>query len=505
MKLADLEKYNPITIQCHDNPDADAIGAGYGLYCFFKSKGRDVRLVYSGANKIQKANLCLMKERLNIPVEYLEPTRIPEKTEGLLLTVDCQYGAGNVTRIPADEIAIIDHHQQEIEDVPLSLIQPNLGSCCTLVWKLLLEEGFVVDDKEGLGTALYYGLYMDTKQFSELFNPLDRDMRESLPFEKNLITLFVNSNLSLQELEVAGLALLRYSYNDDYGFAVIRSKPCDPNILGIVSDFLLQVDVIHTCVVFNEVSDGYKFSVRSCTKEVNAKELAEYLSKDIGSGGGHYEKAGGFISMKLYEEKYPTLHAEGYFNNRMVEYFDSYKLVYASEYTVETEDMKTYEKKDIPLGYVEADNFFPVGTPITIRTAKGDKELTVWDDLYLLIGHGGEVRPMHKADLLRKYKLCDDRYRMEDCGILPEYTPILKNRKTGQKVVLTEYTCKCFPTRKQRILAKPLTQGMKVFTLWDKDKYMPGDPGDYLAAHEDNPQDIFIITRDVFETSYEEV
>ena len=34
MKLAELEKYNPITIQCHDNPDADALASGFGLYSY---------------------------------------------------------------------------------------------------------------------------------------------------------------------------------------------------------------------------------------------------------------------------------------------------------------------------------------------------------------------------------------------------------------------------------------------------------------------------------------
>ena len=72
MKLADLEKYNPITIQCHDNPDADAVGAGFGLYTYFKSKGKDVKLIYSGRNSIHKANLKLMVEKLEIPIIYLE-------------------------------------------------------------------------------------------------------------------------------------------------------------------------------------------------------------------------------------------------------------------------------------------------------------------------------------------------------------------------------------------------------------------------------------------------
>ena len=212
MRLSDLEGYNRITIQCHDNPDADALASGYGLYCYYRSKGKDVRLVYSGRNKIQKSNLSLMVEKLMLPVEYValgagETLHV----DGLLITVDCQYGAGNVTCIRAENVAIIDHHQLEKTAIPQSIINPNLGSCATLVWKLLREEGFDVNSEEQLGTALYYGLYTDTNQFSELYNPLDLDMRESVKVDKSLITLFRNSNLSLRELEIAGIAMIRYS------------------------------------------------------------------------------------------------------------------------------------------------------------------------------------------------------------------------------------------------------------------------------------------------------
>ena len=36
MRLADLEKYNQIVIQVHDNPDADAVGSGYAIYRYLK-------------------------------------------------------------------------------------------------------------------------------------------------------------------------------------------------------------------------------------------------------------------------------------------------------------------------------------------------------------------------------------------------------------------------------------------------------------------------------------
>ena len=502
MRLSDLEGYDKITIQCHDNPDADALASGFGLYCYFQSREKDVRLVYSGRNQIQKSNLCLMVEKLKIPVEYVQPkNQGPTFTEGLLLTVDCQYGAGNVTGLAADNVAIIDHHQVEVKDVALSMISPNLGSCSTLVWKLITEEGFDVNSVASLGTALYYGLYTDTNQFSELYNPLDMDMREALQIDKSLITLFRNSNLSLRELEIAGIAMIRYSYNDDYEFAVIKSQPCDPNILGLISDFLLQVDAIKTCVVFNEVPDGYKFSVRSCIKEVNASELAAFLAQHMGSGGGHYEKAGGFISRWRYEKNYPTLHTEAYFNNRMTQYFDSFELIYAEEYEADISSMKKYVKRKLPVGYVKADEALPVGTPITIRTLEGDVDLTVEADLYIIIGLKGEVYPNRREKFERSYKITGEKY---SCDGKLEYVPTIKNRVDGSTMTLTDYAGVCIPTGEVEIYAKELDKGVKVFTAWDKEKYMQGKPGDYLAVRCDDLHDVYVVERDIFGKSYDE-
>ena len=505
MRLRDLEQFNPITIQCHDNPDADTIASGYGLYCYFKDKGKDVRLVYSGKNVITKSNLTHMVSKLNIPIEYIDPdNKETVNFKGLIITVDCQYGAGNVTKLMGDEIAIIDHHQVEIEDVSLSNIFPGLGSCSTLVWSMLLEEDYKVDDEKGLGTALYYGLYTDTNQFSEIHNPLDKDLREGVEFDNSLINLFRNSNLSLRELEIAGIAMLRYSFNEEYEFAVIRSQPCDPNILGLISDFLLQVDKINSCVVYNETNDGYKISVRSCVKEVNASELAAYLSEGIGSGGGHYDKAGGFVSKKLFAEKYKGLHPEGYFNNRMMEYFDSFDLIYAKDYEIDISDMKLYEKLKLPIGYVKANEVLPSGTPITIRTLEGDIDMQVADDLIIMIGIKGEVYPNRLEKFQRAYQVQEGKYSYNNFTDRA-YSPTIKNKITGQTLSLIDYARLCTPSGTVKIYAKPIDKGVKVFTAWDKEKYMLGKPGDYLAVRNDDMHDIYIVERKIFGQTYKEV
>lgn len=505
MRLKDLAGFNPITIQCHNNPDADAIGSGYGLYCYFKDLGKDVRLIYSGPNQITKSNLKLMVEKLNIPIEYVDPAQAETtRIDGLLITTDCQYGAGNVTKFQADYVSTIDHHQVEIEGGELTYIYPGLGSCSTLVWKLLKEEGYKITDDNGLGTALYYGLFTDTNQFAELHNPLDKDLRDGVEFDNSFITLFKNSNITLHELEIAGVAMLRYSLNEDHEFAVIKSQPCDPNILGLISDFLLQVDQIKTCVVFNETADGYKLSVRSCIREVNAGELAAFLTEGVGSGGGHFEKAGGFISKKLFNRKYDCIHGEAYFNNRMNEYFHAFDLVYAKDYEADITTMKRYEKKKLPIGYVNTWEILPIGTPIMIRTLEGDMDLIVEEDLVMMIGIKGEVYPNKLEKFNRNYNLSDEVYSYNTMTAT-EYEPTVKVKSTGVTLKLKDYAKVCVPSGSVNIYAKPIDKGVKVFTAWDKDRYMLGKPGDYLAVRTDDYHDVYIIEQEIFGKTYDEV
>lgn len=502
MKLHDLENYKSITIQCHDNPDADTLASGFGLYLYFQSKDIPVKLIYTGPNRIQKANLKLMVEHLGIPVEYWSPDDASRrKVEGLLITVDCQYGAGNVSRIDADEVAIIDHHQVEITDVPLSEIRSAMGSCSTVVWSMLEEAGYEITNLK-LGTALYYGLYTDTGQFSEIYHPIDMDMRDSILYDKRLITRFRNSNLSLKELEIAGIALIRYSYNEDYRFAVIHAKPCDPNILGLISDFLLQVDEIDTCLVYNDTHDGYKFSVRSCIKEVNANELAEYLADGVGSGGGHFDKAGGFIVQKMYEKAYPTMHSEGYFNNRMTGYFDSYEIINALEYQPDINQMKCYRKKHAIDGYVNLSGIFPVGSSVTVRTSKGDRELDVLEDLHLVIRHKGEIQTMTGEQFNSLYICSDEKYCHKDCGYKADYVPTVRNRTDGKIRVIADMANVCFPKGELEVYAKVLEKDVKVFSKWDDSHYTLGRTGDYLVVRKDDLQDIYVVKKEFFADSY---
>lgn len=323
MKLSELLIYNYVVIQCHDNPDPDAIAAGYALYRYFKSKNKIVRLVYGGKRSITKPNIIRMIEALHIPIEHVQTLKV----DGLLITVDCQYGAGNVTRFQAEDVAIIDHHIQQVKSIEKQEIRSNLVSASTIVWDMLSQEGYEVNEESDVSTALYYGLFTDSSAFFEMDQALDKEMRDSLYYDAELIRRLKNSIITLRELEIAGMALIRHSYNAAHCYVMVKAQECDPNILGVISDFALQVDCVNVALVYTEIQEGIKYSVRSCVKEVMANELAEYLSEGIGNGGGHIDRAAGFINQDKYNQIYSHLNADEYFLRRLTEYYQSFEMI----------------------------------------------------------------------------------------------------------------------------------------------------------------------------------
>lgn len=498
MHLKDFESYDQFVIQCHDNPDADTIASGFALYTYYKEQGKQVQLVYSGRFQIQKSNLLLMIEKLEIPISYVNAADL-HLTDELLITVDCQYGAGNVTKISAEHVAVIDHHQVETDQISDSLIMSNFGSCSTIVWQLLLDAGVDLKQWPNVSTALYYGLFTDTLQFAEIYNPADKDMRDSLQFSASTISLLRNSNLSASELEIAGIAMIRTIYNEANRYSLIKSQPCDPNILGLISDMCIQVDNVDMCVVYNELNDGIKFSVRSCVKETKASDLASYLAEGIGFGGGHLEKAGGFISRRRYDEAHPGYHTEAYFSERIQQYCESFDIINAKTYDINFTGMKKYRKKKLPVGYVVPTDILPIGTPITIRTLEGDIDTAISEDMFIMIGIQGEVYTNTKEKFKRSYVLSDVPYDLN----VP-YRPTVKSRLDGLIIPLDEYVHSCIPSGEVCIHAKPLDKAVKVFTQWYEEKYMLGNVGDFIAVRSDDQHDIYVIEKNIFYETYEE-
>ncbi|MBO4863647.1 MAG: DHH family phosphoesterase [Eubacterium sp.] len=500
MKLHELLSFNDIVIQCHDNPDADALASGYALYTYLKKNGKDPRFIYRGRWKIGKFCLMLMMEALEIPISY-EPDfdEVPE----LLVLTDCQYGQKNVTTTEAKTIAVIDHHQISGELPPLSEVRSRLGSCSTLMWDMLREEGISLDDNVKLSTALYYGLYTDTNKLSEVSHPLDRDMIDSLIINKSLVKEMSNSNITLGELKITGKAILGSEYSKEHRYLIIQAEPCDPVILGVMSDFSMETENVDICVAYYDSPTEVKFSVRSCVKEVHADEVADYIADGFGGGGGHIYKAGGILwpdKLALAGVGVNGATANDFIRQRLDDYYAEYEILYARTAELDRSDMKLYEKRPQLLGTVKMTDLFPAGTPVEIRTLEGDVTVRIDNETFLMIGVEGEVYPIKEEKLRRSYTFSDEAYTRSF-----EYDPSIKDMLTGERKNVLEHVRSVIAKGGARVYAKPLTTHVKLFTAWDEEKYYSGVPGDFIASREDDPHDIYVIRRRLMDQLYKEV
>ena len=312
-----------------------------------------------------------------------------------------------------------------------------------------------------------------------------------------------NANLSLEELEVAGAALLHTDYVEEFRAAIVKVGQCDPNILGLISDLVLEVDAIDICVAFNLQPEGVKFSVRSCVKEVKASELAAELCKGIGSGGGHLEKAGGLIPMELMTQEYLKFCKEHHFaprmeydaqgrheqpaasgiksviEQRMRDYMGNTDIVYAQDCRIEAEDVKTYCRRSVPWGYVRATDLFAEGTQVTVRTLQGDMKATVEAGIVFIIGPKGECFFRNEEAFMEEFRIYTDwKFDLRNA----EYEPTIKDVEKGIIVEPMKCAKVCVPKGTTIVRARRLARKVKLFRDKDEnEQYTLGRVGDYMV------------------------
>ena len=530
MRLGDFLKYESIVIQCHNNPDPDALASGFAVWKYLTRNGKKPVFVYGGREAVSKPNLLLMIRLFGIPVHHVKDQaeiidllqREREETDvlpaagqkpDLLIMTDCQYGESNTQKFEAGMVAVIDHHEV-VDPAALPekhLVMENYGSCATVVYGMLREEGYDFSSDGELQTALFYGLYTDTVRLQELWHPADKDMWDELDADDSSIKKLKNANIDEKDLVSIGNALLRRRISPEHHYGFIETETGDPNILGIVSDTFLEVDSVNVCVAYAYLPGGVKISVRSCLKEIRADELAKVIAEDVGNAGGHVDKAGGFLQgSRLFPEKMEDLWErkhffEGFLDRRLRDYFEETDTIPAGQ-TMDVNETalngdpgyRLYRKKPVRSGVVRLPEYFPAGTRLKVRTLEGETEFTVSGNTLLMVGSHDEPYPIEADKFFQKYRLTGEKF-----AFTGEYDPVVRNQKDGKRIRLDGITEECVTTGSSYIYARKLTRRTHAFTLWNRDRYAFGKAGDWFAVMQDDPRDYYIIQGYIFDETYE--
>lgn len=485
--LRSLLSFKSVAVQCPDSPSADTVAAAWGLYLFFKTAGKNVKLFHMGHVTELAPNVREMLVQLDIPLEH-SPQLLHWR--GLLMTVG--GAASQCSSVSADAHFLFDTRLPVAPLPNLYEVRPYLSSCATLVWLMLEQAGFAVNEK--LGTALVYALHIETNGFKEIRFPSDKDMRDMVPINARLFAALERANLSLHDLALTAQALNALNYHAEERCVLVNVLPCDASILGFIGDLSMRVSGVDTAVVFAESADGLRFCVRSAVREIKALDLAQWLAGQSASTvGGDKEQAGGWIYDTVEDPVSLCLE-------RMRAYRAAYDIIdCATANPINARGGRAYQKLPVSLGFVPTDALAPPGTRLHIRMLEGDIVVPVAVDTLLMIGLEGEVYPIQSDVFDKKYAVTESP--LQRCF---RYPPAVLAMDKKKRTSLLPHARQCV-SREDRVLACELKHRLKLFTLWDNENYLRGEPGDWLVQTKHNPQDQYIVKKSVFEMLYSSV
>ena len=291
-----LDRSRPIVVQAHDFPDHDAVATAYALSELLKQQGYPTLLCYGGL--IQSQSLRDAISSLAIDIRPVSTLDLRESAQ--LIVVDGFAGNSNMTGVPGEVVAVIDHHPPPWPpQCPYADIRDTYGACATILYDYYKAAESPMS--RAVSTALLMGIMMDTAfmtrgvsdvdlaAFSELFRSGDWQLAARL----------LRNSLSLGDLAAFREAIDACVIARSFAFIPLQGE-YTAEVMALIADFFLGLREIQFVVVVSGDRDEYRLSVRSEASEYPCDVVIQYALDGIGSGGGHIHMGGGSVPRDLY-------------------------------------------------------------------------------------------------------------------------------------------------------------------------------------------------------------
>jgi nanoRNase/pAp phosphatase (c-di-AMP/oligoRNAs hydrolase) len=293
--LGILSDYKAVLVVAHDNPDPDAIAAGWAILELVTEKlARPVDLVAGGG--IVRAENRHMVELLGPPIRLVSRIDVPKDAATIL--VDCIPGNTNqaLTREAVEPVAVIDHHRAARCSAAVRFcdIRPDVVASASIAASYLREQR--IDPGPKLATALLYAMRTETCGQEFYYSRLDRSILKWATERAEPTLLAEIESAPLDSDYFADLALaIQKTFVYDGTALCLLPRAAGAEIVGEVADLLIRCRGIRRVLCGAVVGHDLFLSVRTQADGDNAVELLRATLEGMGSGGGHTHRAGGKI------------------------------------------------------------------------------------------------------------------------------------------------------------------------------------------------------------------
>ena len=291
-----IDPKRKLYIQMHRPPDPDCLASSSVLSDMLRSAGFDPVIIYTGL--ISKAETMELIDSLGIKLVRLdtESNKYLVQKEDQIIAVDCQKENSNVTNLPGEYIACVDHHPELAgKEYAYVDIRPEFGACSSMLYEYAVDYGYELSPVQA--ALLIYGIRIDTDDLNRRKYIKDIDIFCALYKIANLelLSSIGRNSIRPEDISTTIIAYENLTIKSNIAYSYAGDDKAKES-LAELADKLISLADVSFVVVYSKCFNGYNFSVRSQSGSMHAGKISKHaFAKVNGDGGGHMTMAGGLI------------------------------------------------------------------------------------------------------------------------------------------------------------------------------------------------------------------
>ncbi|OEU49037.1 MAG: phosphoethanolamine methyltransferase [Desulfobacterales bacterium S3730MH5] len=273
--------------------DPDAIAGAQAVKRLLSRRVDEVTIAHP--NEIKRVNNLAMRDFLKIPLQRLKTIKKDQYTKFVLIDSQPSH---HPNLMPINFDVVIDHHP--ITDgwhASFVDIRPEYGATASMLTEYLKAAD--IKPSVALATALFYGIKVDTQNFTKKTTHSDVLCFQYLfkRINQQLLNKIENADIRRSELKYFKIALETMKTSKGRIYAHL-GRVGNPDILVVVADFFKHVHEIGWVILSGQYGEKLVVIFRCDGYKRDAGKLAGRVFGKIGAAGGHKQSARAEIPLK---------------------------------------------------------------------------------------------------------------------------------------------------------------------------------------------------------------
>ena len=293
-----LQGKKQILVTAHEHPDPDALASTVALTRLIEATlpGANVTIALKG--RVGGGLNEAFVKYSNLKWQPWDDALLPKYDAILLLDTQPSF---QFSPLPTGMLpfAVIDHHRSRHKkklDCAFCDIRTDVGSTSSIIFSYFME--LEVPIRPDLGATLLFGIESDLAGAAGTPGELDNIALSGLTLIADPRKVYQMRYVDLpQSYYTAYSAGLSYAWYYDNALMTHLNTIDSLEKPAVLADFLLRFDKVQYAFVTGVYEDKLMLSLRISNSK-SAADIMRRITRNLGEGGGHRTKAGGYIKLK---------------------------------------------------------------------------------------------------------------------------------------------------------------------------------------------------------------